>query len=528
MRYRVISRWFLAASFCLCAAFSADAQQALLTDDTQINSAATTTNYGSTGVLDVNSTTSALVKFDINDLLQAPLTESEVTRARLIFFTGTVTTPGTFNVYAVTTNWSEGSVTYATKPAVGSTPIATGTVTAANQFVYLNVTHQVQLWVGTPTSNFGFQIVPSGSTNFTLNSKENTNTSHQPILQIDLIETGPQGPAGPMGPQGAAGATGPQGSAGPQGPAGSLTLPYSATIPAEFEPVLSITNSAEQADGIDAAGGPTGGSTSSVGGAGLHGTGGLSLSPDINAVAGPGVQGNGGNAVAAASYGGSGGFFVGGGFTSDGNTLSAGDGVVAEGGSSPSASLGGVGIHAIAGYNASYAGLFDGDVYVNGNLSKNGGSFKIDDPLDPENKYLYHSFVESPDMKNIYDGTVVTDASGYAEVTMPEYFEALNRDFRYQLTVIGPQFAQAIVSSEIVSNHFTIRTDKPGVKVSWQVTGVRQDAWANAHRIPVEIEKNDREKGRFLHPELYGKPEDLSIDEANHPVAGQQSKFSVK
>ena len=131
------------------------------------------------------------------------------------------------------------------------------------------------------------------------------------------------------------------------------------------------------------------------------------------------------------------------------------------------------------------AGYFGGPVNVNGNLAKAGGSFVIDHPTDPANKYLYHSFVESPDMKNIYDGNVVTDGSGTAVVKMPDWFEALNRDFRYQLTVIG-QFAQAIVASKIANGQFAIKTDKPGVEVSWQVTGIRQDAWANAHRVPGE------------------------------------------
>jgi hypothetical protein len=143
-----------------------------------------------------------------------------------------------------------------------------------------------------------------------------------------------------------------------------------------------------------------------------------------------------------------------------------------------------------------------GNVKVTGNLSKGGGSFKIDHPLDPLNKYLYHSFVESPDMKNVYDGTVTTDKRGIATVTMPEYFEALNRDYRYQLTVIG-QFAQAIVSREISQNKFVIKTSKPSVKVSWQVTGIRQDAYANAHRIPTEEAKPEGERGSYLHPDAF-------------------------
>ena len=163
-----------------------------------------------------------------------------------------------------------------------------------------------------------------------------------------------------------------------------------------------------------------------------------------------------------------------------------------------------------------FAGFFLGDVDVDGNLSKAGGSFKIDHPLDPANKYLYHSFVESPDMMNIYNGNVTTDSDGNAVVAMPDWFEALNQDFRYQLTVMG-QFAQAIVAGKMANHSFAIKTDKPNVEVSWQVTGVRHDAWANAHRIPVEQLKADQDRGLYLHPELFGARPDQSIAVARHP-----------
>jgi trimeric autotransporter adhesin len=154
--------------------------------------------------------------------------------------------------------------------------------------------------------------------------------------------------------------------------------------------------------------------------------------------------------------------------------------------------------------------LISGNLSVGGNVSKGSGDFKIDDPLDPANKYLYHSFVESPDMMNIYNGNVVTDKYGRATVVLPEYFAALNRDFRYQLTVIG-QFAQAMVAKEIRHNRFMIKTNRPGVKVSWQVTGIRQDAYANAHRIPTEEEKPPQERGRYLHPELFGASQEQAV-----------------
>jgi len=82
------------------------------------------------------------------------------------------------------------------------------------------------------------------------------------------------------------------------------------------------------------------------------------------------------------------------------------------------------------------------------------------------------SFVESPDMMNVYNGNITTDANGIAVVVLPDYFEAFNIDFRYQLTVIGT-FAQAIISSEIQYNVFKIKTNKPNVKDSWQVAGIR-------------------------------------------------------
>ncbi|MCB0732776.1 MAG: hypothetical protein KDC88_17270, partial [Ignavibacteriae bacterium] len=157
-----------------------------------------------------------------------------------------------------------------------------------------------------------------------------------------------------------------------------------------------------------------------------------------------------------------------------------------------------------------YAGYFLGNVLVNGYIYKSGGSFKIDHPLDPANKNLYHSFVESPDMMNIYNGNILTDESGNAQIKLPDWFEALNKDFRYQLTVIG-EFAQAIVSEKIKDNKFTIKTNKPNVEVSWQITGIRHDAFANANRIPVEEMKPEKERGKYIHPEAFNMPKTSGI-----------------
>jgi len=324
---------------------------------------------------------------------------------------------------------------------------------------------------------------------------------------------------------------------------------------------ITATSSSSGGTGVYANAGSSGGSngviaigatgvagyTSVAGSIAVYGNGGSSTGS--NGVVGYGATGVAGNSTITGSYGtyglGSTGVWgtstgtganvgvYGTGATGGTGVYGVGDawGVLGES-SSPNGSGGGFGNSstgdALFTYNQSggYAAFFDGDVDVDGNLSKAGGSFKIDHPLDPANKYLYHSFVESPDMMNIYNGNATTDAQGSAVVQLPEWFETLNRDFRYQLTVIG-QFAQAIVASKVANHQFAIKTDKPNVEVSWQVTGIRQDAWANAHRIPVEVPKAERDRGLYLHPELFGAPAEKNIGLAHHPMMQKLLKQSA-
>ena len=169
--------------------------------------------------------------------------------------------------------------------------------------------------------------------------------------------------------------------------------------------------------------------------------------------------------------------------------------------------------YAVYGNNTSatgYAGYFSGRVNVTGALSKGSGTFKIDHPLDPANKYLYHSFVESPDMKNIYDGVVTLDAQGQAEVALPDWFGALNKDFRYQLTCIGG-YAPVYISKEVSNNRFSIAGGAPGMKVSWQLTGIRKDPYAEKNRVTVEEDKTGTERGKYLYPEAYNLPATMGI-----------------
>ena len=87
------------------------------------------------------------------------------------------------------------------------------------------------------------------------------------------------------------------------------------------------------------------------------------------------------------------------------------------------------------------------------------------------------------------------------------------------------QFVQAMIVKEIADNRFTLETSKPKVKVSWQVTGIRKDRYANAHRIQVVVPKGDAE-GKYVHPELYGKPLSKSVVMLPGMTPGTRPKFA--
>lgn len=165
---------------------------------------------------------------------------------------------------------------------------------------------------------------------------------------------------------------------------------------------------------------------------------------------------------------------------------------------------------------AAGAAIFFGDVTVVGKLITSTTGFFIDHPLDPANKYLHHSSVESTDRKNIYDGVAVLDGKGEAVVKLPEWFSALNRDFRYQLTCLGRN-APVFVAQEIEDNRFRIAGGSPGLKVSWLVTGIRHDPWAKINPLTTETKKPEKERGTFLYPAIYGQPEEKDLQRVSHP-----------
>ena len=243
-----------------------------------------------------------------------------------------------------------------------------------------------------------------------------------------------------------------------------------------------------------------------------------------NSVLGAGVYGSGNNGVIGAGAVG-----VWGAATSAGGDGVYGSGYYGVEGYSTDTTGYGAGVYgSSASPDAAWAGFFNGDVHITNNvtvagtLSASSKNFLIDDPLDAANKYLYHSSVESSEMMNIYTGNVLLDASGEAVVQLPDWFETLNTDFRYQLTAIGAPGPNLYIAQEVQGNSFRIAGGSPGTKVSWQVTGVRQDAYAKAHALEVEVDKPASERGYYIHPELYGQPKEKGIDWRNRPPEMRQ------
>ena len=135
-------------------------------------------------------------------------------------------------------------------------------------------------------------------------------------------------------------------------------------------------------------------------------------------------------------------------------------------------------------------------------LSKGSGSFVIDHPLDPENKLLYHSFVESPDVKNIYDGLATLNSNGEVKIKLPKYFFALNGDFRYLATPVAESMPGLYLKKEadyvgifglFKIPTFTIAGGKPNGRISWQVTGIRHDPYILTNPIIPEVDKGPDE-----------------------------------
>lgn len=185
-------------------------------------------------------------------------------------------------------------------------------------------------------------------------------------------------------------------------------------------------------------------------------------------------------------------------------------------------------IYGVYGYASTAAGGYA--VYASGDMGASGVKpFRIDHPDDPANKYLLHYAAESPEIVNFYRGTAVLDDAGGAVVELPHYFAKINKTPSYQLTAVGAPMPMLHVADEIDEAalsagatcepgqaapkcSFRIAGGAPGKKVSWEVKALRNDRWVQKRGAPIEVEKRDRERGTYQHPELYGQPPETGMN----------------
>jgi len=130
-------------------------------------------------------------------------------------------------------------------------------------------------------------------------------------------------------------------------------------------------------------------------------------------------------------------------------------------------------------------------------FSQGTGIFTLDHPAGPLNRILNQYAVGSPELVLMYRGAAVLGADGRAEVTLPDYFEAMNRNPMVQVSGVGT--ANVYIASDVAGNRFVIG-GAPGAKVYWTVTGERKDLAADMTRIftPVEQEKTGALSGHSL------------------------------
>jgi hypothetical protein len=154
--------------------------------DTYISSASPTQSFAGALNLSVGPQTMGLVRFLLTSL-PAGTTEDQIAKATLWLFVSQ-RVPNQFGsivVYRVTSFWNGTGVTYSTRPSYSTSSSATAIFGGVGYYIEVDITSYVKTWVSSSSSNYGLVILPGdSSTNVLFDSKENTGTSHQPILDI--------------------------------------------------------------------------------------------------------------------------------------------------------------------------------------------------------------------------------------------------------------------------------------------------------------------------------------------------------
>ena len=174
----------------------------VLKADTYVSSSNSTANFGSSPLLNIGTSNSGLLQFDlspaISQLLSSVVPNSVtpiIGKATLTVFVNKAAVAGTLSASPMLGAWAENTVTSLNAPVVGPV-VGSASVATGGNFVTIDVTPIVQGWLSSnndPLSpnyvggaNFGVLLSSPDGGVFVLDSKEGTTTSHSASLDIDL------------------------------------------------------------------------------------------------------------------------------------------------------------------------------------------------------------------------------------------------------------------------------------------------------------------------------------------------------
>jgi hypothetical protein len=137
--------------------------------------------------------------------------------------------------------------------------------------------------------------------------------------------------------------------------------------------------------------------------------------------------------------------------------------------------------HAQDAQTGPFAGRFDNDVTISGNLFVAGAL--IAGPGKP-----LHQIV--------FAGTVALDAKGESVITLPEGVGDLHGEFAYQLTSVGAPAPDLHVAQQIREGKFKVAGGASGSSVSWQVTGMFKPTPVAVEYASEQIDEKEAQKCR--------------------------------
>jgi len=191
--------------------------------------------------------------------------------------------------------------------------------------------------------------------------------------------------------------------------------------------------------------------------------------------------GNGGNAPAGGTNGAGGNVFINGGRAGNGPGAAGTHGpvVISQSGDTY------IGGTVASGTNVHIS--LGGALFAAGTITSGASkAFRIKHPLD-DKKDLLHACIEGPEVGVYYRGEAETD-EGRAEITLPDYFEALTRPegrsvLLTQLYQEEDDALALLAATSVIGGKFRVRSSNPTQKFYWEVKAIRGDV------EPLQVEQ---------------------------------------